>query len=290
MRTNKSQALVEKMTTQNWIALTLTLSLVILQLANFVTTIESPKPARSSTNDRPQNELCLKRATELDRCLPRLVVYGDRNFAPPRDDKQLDEHCSSLDENLKCIGSYSRECLPAFAKNLYSVVVRRLKVQFAKRCKSKDGRRDFLNLMACAEPKTMEPLHKCMDIFIAHLEHIGKGNQNRQIELTCCTFQLFTDCIYSATRQSRCTQRRVPVEKSIEYVRTIISSMGGDMMDFMCGKYDNLQACRQGYPDMMGQFSSLGDKVRNNTVRPVSGSPLKPMLQLFIDQQAQLED
>lgn len=51
--------------------------------------------------------------------------------------------------------------------------------------------------MACADPLHMEPAHKCMDAFVAHLEHIGNGAQNRQIELTCCTFQLFQDCIFS---------------------------------------------------------------------------------------------
>lgn len=87
------------------------------------------------------SEACLQRATQMDRCLPKLVVYGDRNFEPPRTEQKLDEHCRMIDDNLKCVSSYSRECLPAFARNLYSVVTRRLKTQFAKRCKSKDGRR-----------------------------------------------------------------------------------------------------------------------------------------------------
>lgn len=143
------------------------------------------------------SEVCLRRANDLDKCLPKLVVYGDRNFNPPKNEQQMDKHCAMLDDNLKCVSSYSRECLPAFARNLYSVVTRRLKTQFGKRCKSKEGRQDFLNLMACADLKYMEPAHKCMDAFIAHLEHIGKGTQNRQIELSCCTFQLFQECIFT---------------------------------------------------------------------------------------------
>lgn len=149
---------------------------------------------------QPASELCLRRAGELDRCLPKLVVYGDRKFDPPKTEEQMDRHCLSLDENLKCVSSYSRECLPPFARNLYSVVTRRLKTQFAKRCKSKEGRRDFITLMACADLEYMEPAHKCMDAFIAHLEHVGSGAQSRQIELTCCTFQLFQDCIFRGKR------------------------------------------------------------------------------------------
>lgn len=157
------------------------------------------KPERDPR--RSTSEVCLQRAGELDKCLPKLVVYGDRNFSPPKSEEQMDKHCSLLDDNLKCVSSYSRECLPSFARNLYSVVTRRLKTQFAKRCKSKDGRRDFLNLMACADLKYMEPAHKCMDSFIAHLEHIGQGSQNRQIELSCCTFQIFQDCIFTGKCQ-----------------------------------------------------------------------------------------
>lgn len=236
-------------------------------------------------------EACLRRVTELDRCLPKLVVYGDRNFEPPRNDDQLDRHCSLLDDNLKCVSSYSRECLPPFARNLYSVVTRRLKGQFAKRCKSKEGRADFLNLMACADLKHMEPAHRCMDAFIAHLEHIGAGQQNRQIELTCCTFQLFQDCIFTVSKRMQCAERRVTADKSIEYVKTIINSMGGDMMEFMCGRFESIQACRSGYPKIMDEFSGISSRVLNATMKPKSASPLRPMLQLFIDsQQSNLDD
>lgn len=172
----------------------LSFSLVLLLLL----TRQVAGALRPSTGLQPTSQLCLSRAGELDRCLPKLVVYGDRKFDPPRNEEQMDRHCAMLDDNLKCVSSYSRECLPPFARNLYSVVTRRMKVQFAKRCKSKDGRKDFLNLMACADLKYMEPAHKCMDGFIAHLEHIGTGAQNRQIELTCCTFQVFQDCVFTS--------------------------------------------------------------------------------------------
>lgn len=103
----------------------------------------SLKPAHNvdTSSANANSELCLQKASQMDKCLPKLVVYGDRNFDPPKTEQKLDEHCRMIDDNLKCVSSYSRECLPAFARNLYSVVTRRLKTQFAKRCKSKDGRR-----------------------------------------------------------------------------------------------------------------------------------------------------
>lgn len=243
------------------------------------------KTCMAKPQDPANSQFCLQRVGQLDKCLPKLVVYGDRNFQPPRSEEQLDDHCEILDDNLKCVSSYSRECLPAFARNLYSVVTRRLKTQFAKRCKSKDGRRDFLNLMACADAKHMEPAHKCMDSFVAHLEHIGQGGQNRQIELTCCTFQIFQDCIFTVSKKMNCAQRVVTAEKSIDYVKTIINSMGGDMMDLMCGKYDSIRACQNGYPKFMNQFKNITSKILDGSMRPQSSSPLKPMLQLFINQQ-----
>ena len=84
-----------------------------------------------------------------------------------------------------------------------------------------------------------------------------------------------------------CEKRLVTAEKSIEYVRSIINSMGGDMMDFMCGRYDSLNACQSGYPKFMAQFKGISERVVNGTMKPNSGSALKPMLQLFIDQQEQ---
>lgn len=248
------------------------------------TRVQRQQPTTTSATNTSA-EACLSRVSELDKCLPKLVVYGDRKFDPPKNEEQLDKHCALLDDNLKCVSSYSRECLPPFARNLYSVVTRRLKGQFGKRCKSKEGRADFLNLMACADLKHMEPAHKCMDAFIAHLEHIGTGQQNRQIELTCCTFQLFQDCIFTVSKRMKCAERKVTAEKSIDYVKTIINSMGGDMMEFMCGRYESVQACKAGYPKIMQEFGTISNRVFNSTLRPKSGSPLRPMLQLFIDSQ-----
>lgn len=137
--------------------------------------------------------------------------------------------------------------------------------------------------MACADPEHMEPAHRCMDSFVAHLEDIGEGDQKRQIELTCCTFQLFQECIFTSSKQMKCPQRIVSTEKSIEYVKTIINSMGGDVMDFMCGRYDKISSCQAGYPKNMGRFKDISDRIQNGTMKPHSNSPLKPMLQLFIN-------
>lgn len=173
--------------------------------------------------------------------------------------------------------------------------------------------KDFINLMACADPQYMEPAHKCMDAFVAHLEHIGVEDheQKRQIELTCCTFQLFQECIFtgkfflgrrslnyirvfqrtnptnqsSASKKINCPQRVVTADKAIDYVRTIINSMGGDLMDFMCGKYDSVPSCVAGFPKVMSGFKVISDKINNGTMKPKHNSPLKPMLQLFIKEQ-----
>lgn len=83
----------------------------------------------------------------------------------------------------------------------------------------------------------------------------------------------------------KCAERRVTPEKSIEYVQSIIQSMGGDMMEFMCGKYDSIPACRSGYPQMMQAFQGISLRVANGTMKPKAGSPVGPLLQLFIDSQ-----
>lgn len=85
----------------------------------------------------------------------------------------------------------------------------------------------------------------------------------------------------------QCPRRIFTADKAIEYVKTIINSMGGDMMDFMCGRYDKLSNCLAGYPMIMSEFKHITEKIQNGTMKPKSSSPLKPMLQLFIDQQEQ---
>ena len=89
------------------------------------------------------------------------------------------------------------------------------------------------------------------------------------------------------SKRMKCPHRIVTAEQSIDYVKSIINSMGGDMMDFMCGKYDKLSACMAGYPKIMTEFGRITNRVQNGTMKPKSSSPLKPMLQLFINAQGE---
>lgn len=84
-----------------------------------------------------------------------------------------------------------------------------------------------------------------------------------------------------------CAHRVVSAEQVNEYVKTIINSMGGDMMDFMCGKFDKVSSCNAGYPAMMAEFRRITERIESGAMRPKSSSPLKPMLQLFISNQEQ---
>lgn len=83
----------------------------------------------------------------------------------------------------------------------------------------------------------------------------------------------------------KCSNRVVTSEKSIDYVRTIINSMGGDVMDFMCGRYDKISTCKAGYPQVMAQFKTISERIFNGTMRPQASSPIKPMLKLFLSGQ-----
>lgn len=93
--------------------------------------------------------------------------------------------------------------------------------------------------------------------------------------------------MHIASKRMNCAHRQVTAEKSIEYVKSIINSMGGDMMDFMCGKYDKISTCVAGYPTMTKEFKLITERIQNGTMKPRSNSPLKPMLQLFIEAQEQ---
>lgn len=142
--------------------------------------------------------------------------------------------------------------------------------------------------MACGDRQYMEPAHKCMDAFVGHLEHTNTANiknQNKQIELTCCTFQLFQECIFAASKRIDCPKRVVTSEQAIDYVKSIISSLGGDIMDFMCGRFDKVSSCVAGHPKIMKQYRDISAKVINGTMKSKHSSPLRPMLQLFIDAQ-----
>lgn len=54
-------------------------------------------------------------------------------------------------------------------------------------------------------------------------------------------------------------------------------------MDFMCGKYDKLSNCLEGYPKMMKELVVISERVSNGTMKAKHNSPLRPMLELFIN-------
>lgn len=80
----------------------------------------------------------------------------------------------------------------------------------------------------------------------------------------------------------KCAERVVSSDRSINYVKSIINSMGGDVMEFMCGKYDKVSVCKAGHPKVMAQFQEISERIHNGTMRPISSSPIKPMLKLFL--------
>ncbi|CAG2117108.1 unnamed protein product, partial [Medioppia subpectinata] len=86
----------------------------------------------------------------------------------------------------------------------------------------------------------MEPLHLCMDRYTVHLDLIRTMDPDTKISAVCCGFHLFQDCIQKST-QSLC-EPKTGIETA-DYIMSIINSMTNDVLDFTCGRFENIEKC-----------------------------------------------
>lgn len=74
-----------------------------------------------------------------DRCAKTLLFEGDRDRFIPRNESEMDKHCSIMTENMKCLERHSK-CYKPFPRQIFNMVLVHVRQAYKDRCVKKQGR------------------------------------------------------------------------------------------------------------------------------------------------------
>jgi len=228
----------------------------------------------SAADDKLTN--CEVGPREADRCLKVIMFEGDRDRFVPRNDKDMDKHCGIVGDAVKCLEKHSK-CYKSLSRQLFSIGVRQMKKTQRLRCKSANGRKEFLKHMGCIINETIsEPIHQCVDKWTWMMNYIlNNVTQESHFASSCCAFQLFEKCLLGEAT-ALCEKRTGP--STAIYIRDIIKDAVADFMDLACSRTRSVDQCQTVLPDLTMMFEKQLEEgvARQNT------SALFPFLQIAI--------
>ena len=144
------------------------------------------------------------------------------------------------------------------------------------RCKSKNGRKEFLKHMACIVNETMsEPIHSCVDKWTWMINYIlaNVTHADKQFPSACCSFHVFEGCLLREAT-ALCASRTGPATAT--YIRDVVKDGVAEFMDLACNNVRNLADCRRNEAALTRIFE---DKSRVGVPKQTT-SALFPFLQL----------
>ncbi|XP_054159978.1 uncharacterized protein LOC128958188 [Oppia nitens] len=122
--------------------------------------------------------------------------FGNRDVMVPTNDQELDQHCTTIRESLKCLQGFTNDCLKGFVQTAIKMATGNADKHLSKRCDIKKDRDEFLTNAKCLTNKdNMEPFHVCAEKNSVMMEKLVDVALEDRIPAGCCIFHSFQDCI-----------------------------------------------------------------------------------------------
>ncbi|RZF32240.1 hypothetical protein LSTR_LSTR011512 [Laodelphax striatellus] len=193
----------------------------------------------------PQNEECSQEM--LVRCALPLKVLSDNSqdlsFAAKRED--LEELCPNLEQGLKCIEDYTRNCLELHQRQHFNLLYSDTSIVIQEICQKGPYQEEFLRHAPCMrevkdeyELCTRNYQTKIQEMTRQSNNHPGEDN-DKNIKKLCCSFQEYLSC-----------SREIMLDKCGEGTATftagLLRRMSISLIKLHCEKYQNNEnVCRQ---------------------------------------------
>lgn len=258
---------------------------ILIVLTSCLTAIEGAEGgSTSATPRRRRGSKCKQTAGQADGCMQDLLIFGNRDFKPPTDDREVDAFCKKEYEAIDCVKSYGTTCLAPFPRQLFSIAALGAIQQQKKVCGSKRERKTFLYHMTCGHKVGIEYSHRCMEVAIIKMETISNSSApEEQIPMACCVFHSLRECIvHQITHHCRGVTNETLTAK---YFDSVLQGAMGDLLDLACGKYSSTTACARYLPAAMKRFETMQKEhlaAETPKMAPKSKSILMPFVDMFV--------
>lgn len=139
---------------------------------------------------------------------------------------------------------------------------------------------EFLKHMQCAKPNISQPIHDCVAISQAKMIYMAEKimDPDDLLPAGCCVYIQSRDCVLEKVREV-CGAVVDDPEETADYISERLSSIVGDAMDMLCGRYDNLENCNRNLKHVMKEFDAIET---NLTKRIEAGEVLKLKTDSFL--------
>ncbi|RWS30441.1 hypothetical protein B4U80_08372 [Leptotrombidium deliense] len=189
-----------------------------------------------------ENGECKMTEKDFDDCTSLITTFGNRNIIIPSNDEELNTLCNNTFTALSCVRKYTRTCMGSFARTVTGIFSYDIKRILKKRCRDPEGRKEFLKHIRCGLPKErLEPLHKCMDNYVAQLQwSLDNVKKEDLVPTLCCTLHQTHQCFRT---QASMLCDSVTGPETTKYFDQVMAHAIGEGVEYTCGVFKDLDSC-----------------------------------------------
>lgn len=221
------------------------------------------------------------REQQMDLDASRMGFLGDHSFRVPQNLTAMSGFCLQLRDSVAGIGTYSRECLQGFTRQLFTSLLKRGKQQQASLCSSDASKTDFLNKLSCLSDETkIGQFHRVMDASLARYDHIKSSAVKSEFRLPtlCCSYQIFLKDL-DETLNRICGTK----QEANRFIKKLVTSTTGEFLNLICDDHKSIEECRASAKtrDSLRQLLEVSKRVKAGHLTPQSKSLLPPLLEIL---------
>lgn len=142
--------------------------------------------------------------------------------------------------SLKCVKEYGK-CLKPLPKTMYNILYAGLKKEVTFRCKSEESKKEFVE----QSDRTKDAKSQYDGIFFKLTNFYNYATNNltaeEQLPYICCGYHYIIPDMFKKVSTTTSV-------KSAKYFDRAIRNLWGDIIDFACGKYKDIDSCTNELP------------------------------------------
>jgi hypothetical protein len=183
------------------------------------------------------------RKVDADNCAKKMFFLMDKSFVTLTKET-LPAHCKKIDDSIKCVNNYGKDCLKGFTRQTLTVGLHGMKKHYRSIC-SKDAplADKFIKSIDWVNKENIDNLYICASASIKNMKRISSDVKSEdQIPQACCSYWLARQC-------SRNKMQKMTTDEKFKFMEKLSDDAMTNMIEFLCSKQDSVQTCKKIMPE-----------------------------------------
>ncbi|XP_074595096.1 uncharacterized protein LOC141850379 [Brevipalpus obovatus] len=224
------------------------------------------------------NDTCREMEQEADASFKKILMIGE-NLKIPRNQSELIDHCKLAKPALKLANNYGK-CLTPFPRQVLRILIRGAKKSLKEYCDTSRGREQILKYLTCLTEENAQIFYAALERGIGRIDYVANEVKNDDLVSTlCCTFHLLYGNVMKVV-QAQCGNSSAD---TIKFIRPIVDSIAGDVLEVGCVKYPSMESCDAQLPKIMNQLRNVEFKNKTNLAKKFLIAPVITIAQRLVE-------